>query len=70
MKRRLNKIPPGDYTDFCDNALYVMPTWARSIPATIAYLKKNGKPVARSDIKYSFRAGHRNHAVKDISLPK
>jgi hypothetical protein len=36
----------------------------------IAYLKKNGKAIAQSDIKYSFRAGHRNHAVKDSSLPK
>jgi hypothetical protein len=70
MKRRLIQLPPEEYTDFCDNALYVMPTWACTIPVTIAYLKKNGKPVARSDIKYSFQAGHRNHAVKDSSLPK
>jgi hypothetical protein len=70
MKRRLSHLPPDEYTDFCDNALYVMPTWARTLPVTIAYLKKNGKHVARSDAKYSFRAGQRNHAIKDSSLPK
>jgi hypothetical protein len=70
MKRRLIQLPPDEHKYFCDNALYVMPTWASTIPVTSAYLKKNGKPVARSGIKYSFRAGHRNHAVKDSSLPK
>jgi hypothetical protein len=70
MKRHLRHLSPEEYTEFCDNVLSVMPTWAGTIPVTIAYLKKNGKPAARSDIKYSFRAGQRNHAVKDSSLPK
>jgi hypothetical protein len=71
MKPHLSQLPPAEYTDFCDNALYAIPTWwTRTIPVIIAYIKKNKKPVAWSDIKYTFRSGHRNrHAVKDSSLP-
>jgi hypothetical protein len=70
LKRRLSHLPTQEYKDFCDNALYVMPTWARTIPITIEYLKKNQKYVARCDIKYSHRVGQRNRAINDSSLPK
>jgi hypothetical protein len=51
MKRHLSHLPPEEYTGFCDNVISGMPTWAHTIPVTIMYLKKNGKPVARCDIK-------------------
>jgi hypothetical protein len=50
LKRHLSHLPTQEYKYFRDNALYVMPTWARAIPITIEYLKKNQKPVARCDI--------------------
>jgi hypothetical protein len=63
LKRRLSHLPSQESNDFCDNALYVMPTWARTILITVAYLKKNLKPVARCDIKYSHRVGQRNQCL-------
>jgi hypothetical protein len=47
-----------------------MPNWARTIPITMEYLKKNQKPVARCDIKYFHLVGKRKHAINDSSLPK
>jgi hypothetical protein len=70
LKRRLRNLPTQEYKDFCDNALYVVPTWARTIPITIEYLKKNQIPVARCDIKYSHRICQSNHSINDSSLPK
>jgi hypothetical protein len=70
LKRCLSHLPTQEYKYFCDNALYVMPTWARIIPITVEYLKKNQKPVAWCDIKYSHRVDQRNHAINTSYLPK
>jgi hypothetical protein len=35
LKCPLSQLPTQDNTDFCDNALYVMPTWARTIPVIV-----------------------------------
>jgi hypothetical protein len=37
LKRRQSLLPAQEYKYFCDSALYVMPTWARTILITIEY---------------------------------
>jgi hypothetical protein len=61
MKRHLSQLSPEEYTNFRDNVIYVMPTWAHTIIVNIAYPMKNGKPVACCDIKYSYRMVHSNN---------
>ena len=69
LGRRMSKLSPDERELFEENALYVMPTWRRTVPIIVNYLKKLVNPVARCDIVYEISAGRRNHALKDVSLP-
>ena len=69
MARRLSALSPEERADFVENALFVMPTWQRSVPITRQYLIDLGQPVARVDNVYEHPPNRRNHAVDEINLP-
>jgi hypothetical protein len=52
MARRLSALSPEERADFVQNALFVMPTWRRTVPITRQYLIDLGQPVARVDTVY------------------
>jgi hypothetical protein len=54
MARRMSALSPEERADFEANALYIIPTWKRTIPVTKRYLIGLGNPVARVDITSEF----------------
>ena len=64
----MSKLPPEERTEFAKKALYVMPTWKRTVKITHQYLMELGNPVARIDAVYD--NGRTNHMSKEKSLPE
>jgi hypothetical protein len=67
LGRTLGRLPPAERAEFEREALYIMPTWKRTIPITNKYLKELQTPVL--NINYDYPQNHCNHAAEEIHFP-
>ena len=67
MSRLLSNLPPEEKKLFEDNALFLLPTWKRTRPITIKYLRGLNKPIAK--IRAHVKAGKTSHVSQELNLP-
>jgi hypothetical protein len=69
LDRTLSSLAEEDRELFEREALYLMPTWKRTLHITKTYLQALNKPVARVDCEYT-TAHKTNHARKECNMPE
>jgi hypothetical protein len=69
LDRSLGNLSEEERRNFEQTALYIMPTWKRTMPITKQYLKDLEQAVARIDCQYTYMEGRPNHAAKECKMP-
>ena len=66
-KRRWSKLSQEEKLEFWRDGIFLMPTWARTIPIVKQYLKDIGNPlvIVEADVSNVRRSSH----LKDIKIP-